>query len=63
MIRFEPRARAPLALRLGTQLGAVAAALALAAIPLALAGAPLVARLRPDGAGRGRLGSSRSPRR
>ena len=27
MIRFEPRARAPLALRLGTQVGAVAAAL------------------------------------
>jgi simple sugar transport system permease protein len=42
MIRFEPRARTPLALRLGTQLGAVAAALALAAIPLALAGAPLL---------------------
>jgi ABC-type uncharacterized transport system permease subunit len=41
MIRFEPRSRAPLALRLGTQLGAVAAALALAAIPLALADAPL----------------------
>jgi ABC-type uncharacterized transport system permease subunit len=41
MIRFEPRARAPLALRLGTQVGAIAAALALAAIPLALAGAPL----------------------
>ena len=41
MIRFEPRVRAPLALRLGTQLGAVAAALALAAIPLAIAGAPL----------------------
>ena len=41
MIRFEPRVRAPLALRLGTQVGAVAAALALAAIPLAIAGAPL----------------------
>jgi general nucleoside transport system permease protein len=41
MMRFEPRTRAPLALRLGTQLGAVVAALALAAIPLALAGAPL----------------------
>jgi ABC-type uncharacterized transport system permease subunit len=40
MIRFEPRTRAPLALRLGTQVGAVAAALALAAIPLAIAGAP-----------------------
>ena len=53
MIRFEPRARAPLALRLGTQVGAVAAALALAAIPLAVAGAPLLTRLRPDGAGRG----------
>jgi general nucleoside transport system permease protein len=42
MIRFEPRTRAPLALRLGTQVGAVAAALALAAIPLAIAGAPLL---------------------
>ena len=41
MIRFEPRARAPLALRFGTQFCAIAAALALAAIPLALAGAPL----------------------
>jgi ABC-type uncharacterized transport system permease subunit len=41
MIRFEPRTRAPLALRLGTQVGAIVAALALAAIPLALAGAPL----------------------
>jgi ABC-type uncharacterized transport system permease subunit len=41
MIRFEPRTRAPLALRLGTQVGAVAAALLLAAIPLAIAGAPL----------------------
>ena len=41
MIRFEPRSRAPLALRLGTHAGAVMAALLLAAIPLAIAGAPL----------------------
>ena len=41
MIRFEPRVRASLALRLGTQVGAVMAALLLAAIPLAIAGAPL----------------------
>ena len=43
MIRFEPRTRAPLLLlRVGTQAGAVAAALVLAAIPLAAAGAPLL---------------------
>jgi len=42
MIRFEPRSRAPLALRLGAQVGAVAAALLLAAIPLGVAGAPLI---------------------
>jgi len=42
MIRFEPRTRAPLALRLGAQVGAVAAALLLAAIPLGIAGAPLM---------------------
>ena len=42
MIRFEPRTRAPLALRLGAQIGAVAAALVLAAIPLGVAGAPLI---------------------
>lgn len=41
MIRFEPRTRVPLVLRCGTQVGAIVAALALAAIPLALAGAPL----------------------
>ena len=42
MIRFEPRTRAPLLLRIGAQAGAVAAALLLAAIPLAAAGAPLI---------------------
>jgi len=42
MIRFEPRGRATLALRLGTQVGGVAAAFLLAAIPLAIAGAPLL---------------------
>jgi simple sugar transport system permease protein len=41
MIRFEPRAAAPLWLRLGAPIGAVAAALVLAAIPLLFAGAPL----------------------
>jgi len=52
MIRFEPRSRAPLALRLGAQVGAVAAALLLAAIPLGVAGAPLIRAfgLMADGA-------------
>jgi simple sugar transport system permease protein len=42
MIRFEPRTRASPLLRAGATAGAVAAALALAAIPLVAAGAPLV---------------------
>ena len=52
MIRFEPRTRSSLALRLGAQLGAVAAALLLAAIPLGVAGAPLIRAfgLMADGA-------------
>ena len=52
MIRFEPRSRAPLALRLGAQVGAVAAALLLAAIPPGAAGAPLIRAfgLMADGA-------------
>lgn len=41
MIRFEPRGPAPLPLRLGAPVAALAAAFALAAIPLAFAGAPL----------------------
>ena len=42
MIRFEPRAGVPLAMRVGTSLGAVAAALLISAIPLAAAGAPIL---------------------
>ncbi|KAA2236299.1 ABC transporter permease [Salinarimonas soli] len=41
MIRFEPRARASLALIVGARLAALATAFALAAIPLAAAGAPV----------------------
>ena len=42
MIRFEPRARTPLGLRLLLPVLSVLAAFALAAIPLALAGAPVL---------------------
>lgn len=42
MIRFEPRARASLGLRIGAPVGAIVAALLLSAIPLAAAGAPIV---------------------
>ena len=41
MIRFEPRAAAPLTLVVAVRLLALAAAFALAAIPLAAAGAPV----------------------
>ena len=41
MIRFEPRAQTSLALRASAQAGALVAALALSAIPLAAAGAPV----------------------
>ncbi len=41
MIRFEPRAKASPALIVGARLGALAAAFALAAIPLAATGAPI----------------------
>jgi ABC-type uncharacterized transport system permease subunit len=41
VIRFEPRADAPAALRLGVPVLSVVAALLLAAIPLAVAGAPV----------------------
>ncbi len=53
MIRFEPRAGAPLALVVGARIGALAAAFALAAIPLAIAGAPVAGafRLMLEGAG------------
>lgn len=52
MIRFEARARAPLSLQLGAPVAAVAAALALSAIPLAAAGAPIAKAfgLMADGA-------------
>jgi general nucleoside transport system permease protein len=41
MISFEPRASTPLAVSAGARVGAVLAALALAAIPLAAGGAPI----------------------
>ena len=42
MIRFEPRANASLAFSASVHLGAIAAALALAAAPLSVAGAPIL---------------------
>lgn len=42
MIRFEPRAQTSFALTVGMQAGSLVAALALAAIPLAAAGAPIL---------------------
>ena len=41
MIRFEPRGRPPLALAIGAPLAAALVALLLAAVPIAVAGAPL----------------------
>jgi simple sugar transport system permease protein len=52
MIRFEPRVGAPLTLRLGVPIAAVMAALAISAVPLAAAGAPIMTAfgLMADGA-------------
>jgi simple sugar transport system permease protein len=41
LIRFEPRGRAPFLVSFGARLGAIGAALGLAAVPLAAAGAPI----------------------